>query len=372
MQTKNDLSSLTDDELILLFHKTTSIVAYYRAQQQSRKIGINSLYGSLASKYNRWFDTRLAESITKTGQVAIQWVMIYINKFLNTYCETTDIDYQIYGDTDSLYLELNQVVIKNNWDKLSPREISDKLDEFSINKLQPVIKKAFNDLLNYLNHRTLILDMARENIASRGLWNGVKKRYAMAVWDSEGVKYDKPKFKIQGLEAVKNSYPRFVRKALKESIEIILTKTEPELHELVAKLEEEIKQAPFEEISFNKNCNELSKYAHKETIFTKGCPINTRAALTYNHLLKKMKLDNRFPSIRESDKIKLCYMLLPNPTNSNVIGVPGELPKELELEKFIDYRTQFEKAFLQPLKNTTDAIGWTVEKVADLSDMFEY
>lgn len=78
------------------------LVSYYNAQQMSRKLALNSLYGSLANRFNRWFDNRLAESITLTGQTAIQFVAMYINKFLNMYCKTEDVDYVIYIDTDSV------------------------------------------------------------------------------------------------------------------------------------------------------------------------------------------------------------------------------------------------------------------------------
>ena len=51
--------------------------------------------------------------------------------------------------------------------------------------------------------------MKRENIASTGIWTA-KKRYMLNVWDSEGVRYQEPKLKMMGIEAVKSSTPHHV------------------------------------------------------------------------------------------------------------------------------------------------------------------
>ena len=40
------------------------------------------------------------------------------------------------------------------------------------------------------------------------------------------------------------------------------------------------------------------------------------------------------------------------------------------LAKYIDYELQFEKAFLEPVKNILDAIGWNVEKTVNLELFF--
>lgn len=348
-----------------------SLTAYYRAQQQSRKIAINSLYGAFASRFFRWYDRRLAESITKTGQIAIQQVAAYINKFLNWYCGTKDVDYVVYIDTDSNYIELKAVVDKNGWNNLTNSEIAAKLNEFSIEKLKPVIDKAFDDLFDYLNHRTKVLDMARENIASRAIWTDAKKRYAMMVYDSEGTPYDPPKPKIQGHEAVRGSTPRELRKLLKEAIIILLMEDEEAVQLFVEKTESEFNNLPFEVITYNKNCNNLAKYTNEDGSPAKKTPINVRAAIVYNHMLRKHELDTRYPLIEEGNKIKYCHLIMPNPTNSNVIGAPYELPRELHLEEYIDYRTMFEKAFIKPMSSLTDAAGWTIEKVENLSDLFE-
>ena len=95
-----------------------------------------------------------------------------------------------------------------------------------------------------------------------------------------------------------------------------------------------------------------------------------RAALLYNMTLEEKKLTKKYAEIYEGDKIKFCYMKLPNPIRENVFAVPTVLPPEFKLEEYIDYEKQFEKSFKEPLNNITEAIGWRLEKQADLLDFF--
>jgi hypothetical protein len=56
--------------------------------------------------------------------------------------------------------------------------------------------------------------------------------------------------------------------------------------------------------------------------------------------------------------------------HENVISFISDFPKELGIDKYIDYELQFEKAFLEPLKAILDAIGWKIEKTTSLEDFF--
>ena len=72
--------------------------------QQVRKIALNSAYGALANQYFAFFSIDLAEAITTSGQLVIQWAEKTINKYLNQILQTEDEDYVIAMDTDSLYI----------------------------------------------------------------------------------------------------------------------------------------------------------------------------------------------------------------------------------------------------------------------------
>ena len=47
-----------------------------------------------------------------------------------------------------------------------------------------------------------------------------------------------------------------------------------------------------------------------------------------------------------------------------------DFPKELNLERFVDYDTQFDKAFLEPMKAVLNAIGWSDERKNTLESFF--
>ena len=63
-------------------------------------------------------------------------------------------------------------------------------------------------------------------------------------------------------------------------------------------------------------------------------------------------------------------MKTPNTIQENVFSFIQEFPKELDLEKYIDYDAQFNKSFVEPMKIILNAIGWSVEKKVSLESFF--
>jgi hypothetical protein len=98
--------------------------------------------------------------------------------------------------------------------------------------------------------------------------------------------------------------------------------------------------------------------------------MHVRGALLFNHYIKKEGLENKYSLINSGEKIKFCYLKIPNLIGENVISFISDFPRELKLEKYIDYDTQFNKAFLDPLKIILDAIGWNCEKQMSLESFF--
>ena len=105
------------------------------------------------------------------------------------------------------------------------------------------------------------------------------------------------------------------------------------------------------------------------TIYAKGTPIHARGALLFNHYIKQKKLTNKYSLIQNGEKIKFCYLKKPNVIHENIISFIQDFPRELGLDKYVDYDLQFDKSFLEPLKIILDAIGWNVEKTVNL-DLF--
>ena len=49
--------------------------------------------------------------------------------------------------------------------------------------------------------------------------------------------------------------------------------------------------------------------------------------------------------IQDGEKLKFTYLKQPNPMKDSVISFPTRIPKEFELQKYIDYDLQFQKRF---------------------------
>ena len=338
--------------------------------QMARKIQLNSAYGAIGNQYFRYYKLANAEAITLSGQVSIRWIENRMNAYLNRILKTEDKDYVIASDTDSIYLHLGPLV-----DRVFPEGTDDKgkvvefLDKACQDQIEPFIDKSYKELAEYVNAYDQKMFMKRENIADRGIWTA-KKRYILNVWNSEGVAYAEPKLKIMGIEAVKSSTPAPCRTMIKGALKLMMTGTEEDVIEFIDKSRNEFKQLPPEQISFPRSVSNVKKYECRTSIYTKGTPIHVRGALLFNHHVKDKKLTNKYSLINNGEKIKFCYLKEPNPLRENVISFIQEFPKELNLDKYIDYNLQFDKSFVEPVKTILDAIGWNVEKTVNLELFF--
>ena len=339
--------------------------------QMAKKISLNSAYGAIGNEHFRYYKTANAEAITLSGQVSIRWIENKMNGYLNKLLSTDKEDYVIASDTDSIYLNLGPLVNKFFASKSSDKAaIVSLLNKICEEKLEPFFEKSYQELATYVSAYEQKMSMKRENIADRGIWTA-KKRYILNVWDSEGVRYKEPKMKIMGLETARSSTPAYFRDKLYAAFQIIISKNNDELITFINGVRSETKERPYDEVAFPRGVNNLSKYRHPKDIYSKGTPIHVRGALLYNWYVKKYKVEHKHPFIQEGEKIKFMYLKTPNPIHENCISFFGELPKEFGIEKYVDYQTQFEKSFLEPLKNVLQCIGWHHEKVITIGSFFE-
>ena len=338
--------------------------------QMAKKISLNSAYGAIGNQYFRYYKLANAEAITLSGQVSIRWIEGKMNGYLNKLLQTEEVDYVIASDTDSIYLDMGPLVTKffgsKSGDKAKIVSILDKICE---DKLEPFIEQSYQDLANYVSAYEQKMQMKRENIADRGIWTA-KKRYILNVWNSEGVQYSEPKLKVMGIESVKSSTPAPCRKMLKDAFKLLMTGTEDDVIDFIEKSRKEFKTLPPEQVSFPRSASDVEKYKSHSSIYAKGTPIHIRGALLFNHYIKQNKLDNKYSLIQNGEKIKFCYLKKPNTLHENVISFIQEFPKELDIDKYVDYDLQFEKSFLEPLKTILDSIGWNIEKQNTLESFF--
>lgn len=346
--------------------------------QLVRKILLNSLYGACGEKSFCLYDLRLARSITLAGQLAIRWVGRYVNESLNK-AFGCDIDWVIYTDTDSIYVNFESVVNFFKMSDKSREEIVDFIDKFCEEKVQPMIDRGYEDMREYMNCPMQKMVMAREVISDNSVFFS-KKFYAMSVWNSEGVAYEEAYIKVMGINpVVKSSTPKVVRTASKEAVRIMLNGTEEEFQNHVKKFKGEFKKFKPEDIAFPRGINGVSKYLYRPDLsqirgldakkyhsYVKPVtvPIHSRAALVHNIAIMQYGIDVQ--PIIEGDKMKFILLKKPNILDSDVVGFSDEIPKGFKLEEKIDYNTMFEKAFHKPFRDMTEKIGWTTEKKVDL------
>ena len=336
--------------------------------QMAKKIALNSAYGAIGNQYFRYFDVRIAEAITLGGQLSIRWVERDVNKFMNKLLNTDNVNYVVASDTDSIYLKLDKLVEKVCKDK-SPQQITDFINKAAEDKIQKVIDDSFNNLAKYVNAYQQKMIMKREAIANKAIWVA-KKRYMMNVFDEEGIRFDIPKLKIMGVEAVKSSTPEVCRGKIKDAIRVIMNDSEDALIKFVADFKEVFKTLSPEEVAFPRSCNYIDKYVDPNSIYKKGTPIHVKGALIYNHHILKNKLQRKYPLIKDGDKIKFLMLRQPNTVKDTVISFATKIPYEFDLHKYVDYETQFTKTFTDPLRFVLDSIGWKLEREATLESFF--
>jgi DNA polymerase elongation subunit (family B) len=338
--------------------------------QMARKIQLNSAYGAIGNQYFRYFKLANAEAITLSGQVSIRWIEEKINKYLNKILKTNDVDYVIASDTDSIYLNMGPLVetVYKGREKTTEGIVS-FLDKVAQVELEKYIESCYQELADYVNAYDQKMQMKRENIAERGIWTA-KKRYILNVWDSEGVRYEEPKLKMMGIEAVKSSTPAPCRQMIKDGLKLMMSGTEEQVIEFIDKCRSDFRKLPPEQIAFPRTASDVRKYRSHSDIYMKGTPIHIRGALLFNHYIKEKNLTNKYSLIGNGEKVKFIYLKKPNIIQENIISFIQDFPMELGLDKYIDYELQFEKSFLEPLKSILDAIGWNVEKTVNLELFF--
>jgi DNA polymerase elongation subunit (family B) len=338
--------------------------------QMARKIQLNSAYGAIGNQYFRYYKLANAEAITLSGQVSIRWIENKMNAYLNKLLKTDDVDYVIAADTDSIYLHMGPLVetVYKGREKTTEGVVT-FLDKVCKVELEKYIEGCYEELAQYVNAYDQKMQMKRENIAERGIWTA-KKRYILNVWDSEGVRYEEPKLKMMGIEAVKSSTPAPCRKMIKDGLKLMMSGTEEDVINFIDKCRSEFKSLPPEQIAFPRTASDVRKYQSPSSIYVKGTPIHIRGALLFNHYVKQKKLTKKYSLIANGEKIKFVYLKKPNTIQENIISFIQDFPKELDLDKYIDYDLQFEKSFVDPLKSILDSIGWNVEKTVNLELFF--
>ena len=367
LDAKQQLENLDKSDKLKRFELEKTI-SHCDNNQMSIKILMNSLYGALSNTYFRYYDIRVAEAITISGQFAVRWAANNVNAYLRNILKTKK-DYVLASDTDSIYVNLGDLVSKSI--QGDDEKICAFVDKVAEQKIEPLLENCYDKLMNAVGAREQRMVMKREVIASKMIITG-KKRYIANVLNSEGVQYAKPKMKITGIESVRSSTPQVCRTLIEKTLDIIINEDELAVQKFISDARVAFRKLRPEEVAFPRGVSDIEKYTDKKGPdgYTKGTPIHVRAAILYNRTIINNKLSKKYPLIKSKDKIKFSYLRVPNRIKENVIAFPDILPMELNLENYIDYDKQFNKSYLEPMKHILEAIDWSTEKTNTIEDFF--
>jgi hypothetical protein len=302
-----------------------------------------------------------------SGQMTTMYITEKVNSYLNKLYNTDNYDYVIYSDTDSAYICLDILIKKLGLtDKTEIVKILTKVMEENI---VPFINNSCKDLGEKLNVYEVTTAVKLEKICDKVIFKG-KKRYVLSYLYDEGVSYKKAEIKATGMETVRSSTPLVCREKLKECFTIIMQKDNNALLKLIDDFKKEFFTLSFMEIGKPTGVDGISKYYDPNSLYKKGTPIHVRGSLIFNKAITQLNLTNQFELIQDHDKVKFCYLKIPNIFRENVIAAKEDVPKELDIERFIDYNAQFEVVFLKPLRDLCSIIGWNVVETVTLDDIF--
>ena len=361
-----DLSMYSNDDLVALYHKTKEEERQYDLKQMAQKISLNSCYGALGNQYFRHYDLRLATSITLTGQLSIQWIASKLNKRFNSLLGTNAKDYVAYIDTDSVHINAKEIV--NQQCKNKTKDETIKFLEQLGSVVEDIIDDEFDALGKVLNNHENSFHMAPEAISDKAIWTG-KKRYVLNMVVKDGRRMNPAKAKIMGLEIKRSSTPDIIKPMLEKSISVILKEDNASLLEYIDECKAKFFSFAPEDIAFPRGVSDITKYKNSPSsavLYKKGTPIAVRAAIMYNSLIEKMNLTTKYSKMEDGTKIKFIYLKLPNTIQENVVGFLNAIPEEFALNDYIDYQTQFEKSFLEPVTSIAEAVGWTTDNTPTL------
>lgn len=333
--------------------------------QQGLKILMNAGYGATGNVwFKEYFDLRISEAITTAGQLINKWNKKHTDAFLNKEMGTAGLDYVIAGDTDSNYITLERLVNREWPDEKDPHRIVEHIDEWTKTVYAPLVKQWCQDLCDTMNGYEQRMVWEREVIASAAIWRA-KKMYCMAVYDSEGVKYEKPKIKYKGLEARKSTTPEWCRTRLAKCYETLLLGTESEIQDQISGFKKEYMELDVSDVARASGVSDIEKAVDSSGAFVSGAHYAAKACISYNRLVDANP-DMGLTPIESGDKVAIVLLKDNNPIGQKYLAFPDYLPPELDLHKWVDYQSLFTASFIDPIQSLLDVVGWNWKKRVNL------
>jgi DNA polymerase elongation subunit (family B) len=354
---------------------------FYNRRQHAMKIKLNDVYGCYAINGWRYTDGHkiISKAITLTGQRLLQESIKNMNVYLNKYLNVTDKDFIVTSDTDSLFIQVKDILISKGIDLTDKAACIEATLEIAT-ELQKVANKFINTFaksaFNIKNERTHYLELKQEVVIERGYFAG-KRRYAMYIVNKEGVTVDE--MVMMGLDLMKSNMTPMYRKFGEELLQQIMFGTDKkEIDKRILDFKKYVKDLPITDIAKPTGVKQIQAYIERKPgtgeIFSQlrlKCPINTKAAVWYNDLLRFKKLDKKYPCFTEGDKMKYIQ-LKDNPYRIDVIGLTGNDPEFINLfiDKYADREQGFESSLMNKLVGIYDDLKWEFPSLHEKAGKF--
>jgi DNA polymerase elongation subunit (family B) len=343
--------------------------SFYDRRQHAFKIKLNDVYGCFAINGWRYSDGHkfISSAITLTGQRVTQESIIFVNNWINNRLHTTDRDFVVTSDTDSLFIQVKELIAQRKPDidwKNKEMVVAEVL------KIAAEIQKAANENINILAKELFNIpdkhhfELKQEVVIERGYFAG-KRRYAMFIVNKEG--YTKEEMIMTGLDFMKSNmtpiYKKFSENLL---LDIMYGKDKKDIDKKIIDFKTHTKTLSIEDIARPTGVRKIREYIASRPLsgeifsqLEKKCPINTKAAIYYNDMLRFRKEDKKYPLIQEGDHMKYIQ-LKNNPYQIGVIGFTGNDPKSITdfIDEYADREEGFNSTLLNKLQNIYDDIGW--------------
>jgi len=349
---------------------------FYDKRQHAYKIKLNDVYGVYAINGWRYTDGHkiISSAITLTGQRVTQESIKFVNRWLNKQLGIANQDFVVTGDTDSLFIQVKDLINKRNPDvDWSNREKVVKLILEIANEIQIEVNKFIKEFTSRafnIKDRSNYFDLKQEVVIERGYFAG-KRRYAIFIVNKEGVTIDpssKDALDMKGLDLMKSNFPK-VFKIFGEKLykDIMFGKSKKDISKDIIDFKYSIQDLTWKQLSKPTGLKNLDSYIEshptKGEIFSKlktKCPINTKAAIYYNDLLKFKELDKKHPMFQIGAKMYIAY-LKDNPYKIDCIGFFGsEDPPEITdfISQYIDKNKLFDATMKNKLENLYEDLKW--------------
>lgn len=355
---------------------------FYNRRQHAYKIKLNDVYGCYAINGWRYTDGHkiISKAITLTGQRVTQESIKFVNEWMNKVLGTKDKDYVVTSDTDSLFIQVKDLALmrhpelatanREKWTEVI-LEIAAEIQQEANKNIDRVTREYFN-----VKEREHYFELKQEVILERGYFAG-KRRYAMFIVNKEGVPVEE--LDMKGLDLMKSNmtplYSEFGESLIKD---IMFNKPKSEIDKRIVDFRKYVKSIPIADIAKPTGVKQISSYIERKPgvgeIFSHlklKAPINTKAAIWYNDLLRFKKLDKQYPCFTEGDKIKYIQ-LRDNPYRIDVIGFTGNDPEFITnfIEEYADRDEGFEATLMNKLVGVYEDLGWDFPSMNEKASKF--